>query len=92
MTILEVMERSNSRDTNLVIAWIKDAIHAIESTQVENLKVNRQVITKNTLSYDLPLDLISIHTVSVLDTEDDGKYKRIRRITDEPLVTEDTNP
>ena len=40
MKILEVMERANTRDTNLTIAWIKDAIHAIESTQVENLIVN----------------------------------------------------
>ncbi len=92
MKILEVMERANTRDTNLTIAWIKDAIHAIESTQVENLKVNKQNVVKNTLEYDLPAGIISINTVSLLDTEDDNKYKRIRRIIDEPLITEDTNP
>jgi hypothetical protein len=27
-----------------------------------------------------------------LDTDDDNKYKRIRRIIDKPIVTEDTNP
>ena len=47
---------------------------------------------KNTLEYDLPAGIISINTVSLLDTEDDNKYKRIRRIIDEPLITEDTNP
>ena len=46
MTVLEIMERANSRDTNLVIAWIKDAVHAIESTQVEKIKTDTQTITK----------------------------------------------
>ena len=31
MKILEVMERANTRDTNLVIAYIKDAILEIQS-------------------------------------------------------------
>ena len=92
MTILEMMERANTRDTKLTTAWIKDAIHAIESTQVENLKVAKSNITKGTREYDLPSDLISINSVSVLDTEDDNKYKHIRRIADSPIVTEDTNP
>ena len=92
MTILEMMERANTRDTKLTIAWVKDAIHAVESTQVENLKVTKSDIVKNTREYDLPSDLISINSVSVLDTEDDNKYKQIRRIADNPLVTEDTNP
>mgnify|MGYP003152965274 CR=1 FL=1 len=92
MTILEMMERANTRDTKLTIAWVKDAIHAVESTQVENLKVAKSDIVKNTREYDLPSDLISINSVSILDTEDDNKYKKIRRIADSPLVTEDTNP
>jgi len=62
------------------------------NTQVENLKVSKQTITKNDREYDLPSDLISINSVSVLDTEDDNKYKIIRRIADNPLVSEDTNP
>jgi len=40
----------------------------------------------------LPADCISIKSISVLDTDDDNKYKRIRRIIDTPVVTEDTNP
>jgi len=31
MTIQEIMERSGVRETNLAIAWIKDAIHLIQS-------------------------------------------------------------
>jgi hypothetical protein len=92
MTILEIMERANSRDTKLVTAFIKDAIMKIQSTSEEGLKVNKQNIVKNTRDYTLPADLISLKSVSVLDTEDDDKYKQIKRLASNPLVTEDTNP
>ena len=92
MTILEIMERANSRETNLVIAFVKDAVMRIQSNSQENLKVNKQNITKNTRDYTLPTDLVALKSVSVLDTEDDNKYKRIARLTNEPNVTEDTNP
>ena len=92
MTVLEIMERTNSRDTKLVIAFIKDAVMKIQSTSEENLKVNKQVITKNVRDYSLPTDLIALKTVSILDTEDDNKYKRISRLTNDPMVTEDTSP
>ena len=92
MTVLEIMERANSRDTNLVVSFIKDAIMQIQSTSEETLKVSKQVITKNTRDYDLPSDLISLRSVSVLDTEDGNKYKSIRRLGFTPLVTEDTEP
>ena len=92
MTVLEVMERAGIRDTNLAIAWVKDAIHLIESTQAENLKTKKIDITKNQRDYDLPADLISINSISVLDTEDDNKYKKIRRLSGPIEITEDTNP
>jgi len=92
MTVLELMERAGIRDTNLAISWIKDAIHYIESTQEENLKVKKSGIIKGQRDYDLPADLISINSISVLDTEDDSKYKKIRRISGEHYITEDKNP
>lgn len=92
MTILEIMERANSRDTKLVTAFIKDALMKIQSTSEEGLKVDKQNIVKNTRDYTLPADLISIKSISVLDTEDDDKYKQIKRLGNNPLVTEDTNP
>jgi hypothetical protein len=92
MTVLEVMERAGIRDTNLAIAWIKDAIHFIESTQTENLKTRKFSIVEGQRDYDLPSDLISINSISVLDTEDDNKYKQIRRLVGPHVITEDTNP
>lgn len=92
MTILEMMERSNSRETNLAIAFIKDAIVRIQSTSEIVLKTNKQDIAKNTRDYVLPTELIALDSVAVLDTEDDNKYKIIRRLIDDPVVIDDTNP
>jgi hypothetical protein len=92
MTILEIMERTNARDTKLVTAFVKDAIMKIQSSTEMETKVNKQDITKNVRDYDLPVDMIAIHNVSVLDTEDDNKYKKIRRLSQEPNISEDTSP
>ena len=96
MTILEVMERANTRETKLVIAWIKDAIAQLQSNDVEKLSVSKSNVVKATdgddNQYTLPAGLISINSVSVLDTEDDNKYKSIRRLGYEPVVSEDTAP
>ena len=92
MKILEVMERVNSRDTKLVLAYIKDAITQIQSSNEINTKVTKSNIVADTRDYDLPPGLIAIRSVSILDTEDDNKYKGIRRLQSEPNNTEDTNP
>tara|TARA_S200002703_G_scaffold55136_2_gene47765 strand:+ start:1421 stop:1699 length:279 start_codon:yes stop_codon:yes gene_type:complete len=90
--ILELMERANTRDTKLVIAFVKDAINKIQSSNEIHTKTSKISIVKNQRDYDLPLDLIAIKHISVLDTEDDNKYKIIRRLANEPVVSEDTNP
>ena len=92
MTILELMERANVRDTNLAIAFIKDAVTQIQSTTDIVTKIEKQNLTKNTRDYNLPTDMISLLNVSILDTTDDNKYKKIKRITSRPNVVEDTNP
>tara|TARA_R100000656_G_scaffold112256_1_gene84364 strand:+ start:1166 stop:1453 length:288 start_codon:yes stop_codon:yes gene_type:complete len=95
MTILEVMERANSRDTNLVTAWIKDAFTKIQSDTEDNPTSSKQDINPSdvvTRDYDLPIGMVSLINVSILDTEDDNKYKKIRRLADEPVISEDTNP
>ena len=92
MTILEIMERANTRDTNLSIAWIKDAITQIQSSTDIVSKVEKQNLVKNVRDYYLPSDLISIISISILDTDDDNKYKKIRILSSRPSVTEDTNP
>ncbi len=46
MTVLEIMERANSRDTKLAIGFIKDAITQIQSSTDIVTKVEKQTLTK----------------------------------------------
>ena len=92
MTILEIMERTNIKETNLATAWIQDGIEEIQSHHPENLKVNKQNIIQNERDFILPRDLIAIKSISVLDTKDDNKYKIIRRVSGDNPTSEDTNP
>ena len=84
------------REETLAIAYIKDAIHLIQSNTKEKLEVNKQDIIDAQDSddnvYILPNDLVAIENVSVLDTSD-SKYKRIKRLTNQPhYIVEDTAP
>ena len=96
MTVLEMMERAGTKDTTLSIAWIEDALHLIQSNTKEKIKSNKQDIIKSADSddnvYRLPADLIAINNISVKDTSD-SKYKRIRRLTNQPsYLIEDSSP
>ena len=96
MTVLELMERIGMKEETLAIAYIKDAIHLIQSNTKEKLDVNKQDIIDAHDSddnvYILPRDLIAIENVSVLDTSD-SKYKKIRRLNNQPFyLVEDTSP
>ena len=96
MTVLELMERTGMREETLAIAYIKDAIHLIQSNTKEKLDVNKQDIIDAHDSddnvYILPRDLIAIESVSVLDTSD-SKYKKIKRLSSQPhYIVEDTAP
>jgi len=91
MTIQEIMERAGTKDTTLAIAWMKDAFHLIQSNVKESTKVQKSNIIDGIRKYPLPADMIALKSISVKDTTDD-KYKKIRRIIQEPTVTEDTDP
>jgi len=85
------MERAGTKDTTLAIAWMKDAFHLIQSNVKESTKVQKSNIIDGIRKYPLPADMIALKSISVKDTTDD-KYKKIRRIIQEPTVTEDTDP
>tara|TARA_R110000824_G_C15152426_1_gene671171 strand:+ start:438 stop:728 length:291 start_codon:yes stop_codon:yes gene_type:complete len=96
MTILEIMERTGTKETSLAIAYIKDAIHLIQSNSKEKVKINKQDLIKSSDSndnvYQLPADMIALEYVSIKDTSD-GKYKRIKRLVAPPsYLLEDTSP
>lgn len=91
MTVQEMMERSGLRDTTLAIAWMKDAMNLFKSSVSEIISVDKQNIIDGEREYILPSDMVNLKTVSVLDTSD-NKYKKIRRLAFDPVVTEDTDP
>ena len=85
------MERCGIRETALTVAWIKDAILLMQSNSNENLTNWKVDIVDGTVEYELPANMIQLKSVSVLDTSD-SKYKKIKRMVHEPIVTEDTDP
>ena len=96
MTVLEIMERVGMKETTLAIAYIKDAIHLIQSNSKEKIKVRKQDIIKSVDGddnvYELPADMIALEHISIKDTSD-GKYKKIKRLISPPhYLLEDTSP
>ena len=92
MKVQEMMERTGIRETGLAIAWIKDAIHQIQSQHDESVATWKTNITDGTREYPFPANMIKLKSISVLDTNDDNKYKKIRRMSKDYVVREDTNP
>tara|TARA_R100000742_G_C4267126_1_gene85288 strand:+ start:117 stop:392 length:276 start_codon:yes stop_codon:yes gene_type:complete len=91
MTILEIMERAGIKETNLAIAYIKDAIHLIQSQGDDALATWKVNIEDGTRDYPFPANLIKLKSISVKDTNDD-KWKKIKRLLSDPTVTEDNSP
>jgi len=91
MTVLEMMERAGTKESSLAIAWIKDAIHLIQSNATERTKVVKYNVIDGERDYLLPQDLVAIKSISIKDTND-KKYKKIRRIVQDLIIKEDTEP
>ena len=91
MTVQELMERANMKESGLALAWLKDAFHLLQSNSSEDLKTVKYNIIDGERDYLLPQDMIELKHISVKDTSDD-KYKKIRRLTSQPYMTEDTDP
>ena len=91
MTIQEIMERTGLKETGLAKAWIKDAVQLIRSQYPENVKIDKQNIIDGEREYILPADMISLLSISVKDTSDNN-YKRIRRVSNDVILKEDTDP
>ena len=96
MTVLELMERAGTNETTLSIAWVKDAIHLIQSNSKERLKVSKYDVINSVDSDDnrylLPADMIALESISIKDTSD-SKYKKIKRLNSQPgYMVEDVSP
>ena len=89
------MERAGINEETLAIAYVKDALNLINSSSDEDTKTWYRDVTKGSSTvdnfYQLPNDMIKLRSISVKDTNDD-KYKRIRRLIEEPTVIRDVSP
>ena len=85
------MERSGMKNTTLAVAFIKDAIHLMQSQVDVHTATWKTNITDGTREYPFPANMIRLNNISIKDTND-SKYKRIRRLSHKPLVSEDTDP
>ena len=92
ITIRELMQRSNVRHFRKAVTFIMDGFNQMASQVEPNAKLRYITLTEDVDKYDLPTDMVALKSVSIKDTDDDNKYKRIRRLVHEPIVTEDTNP
>ena len=91
MRLKEIMDRTGMKETGLAVAFVKDAIALIQSQVDDNVATWKTNVTDGTREYPFPANLIKLRSVSVKDTND-SKYKRIRRLTNNPVVSEDTDP
>ena len=91
MRLKEIMDRTGMKETGLAVAFVKDAITLIQSQVDDNVATWKTNITDGTREYPFPANMIKLRSVSVKDTND-SKYKRIRRLTSNPVVSEDTDP
>ena len=91
MTVQEIMERAKTKETNLVIALIKDAVHLIRSQYNEDTKEFTTDLIDGIRDYPMPMDMVKLVSISIKDTNDD-KYKKIRRLAFSPTVVKDNSP
>jgi len=96
MKVREIKERIGIENTNLIIAWIKDAFELIQSNSNNRSEVTKLSIRKSSSGddniYILPGNILKINNISVKDTSDD-RYKRIRRLVGRPnYIMEDVSP
>ena len=75
MTILEIMERTGMKNTTLAVAFIKDAIHLMQSQVDVHTATWKTNITDGTREYPFPANMIRLNNISIKDTND-SKYNR----------------
>jgi len=89
MTLLELMERVGSRETNKIIAFLKDAFLEMESILEEKMTSEKLDIEEGTRYYNLPANLISLKEV-YMKYDDNDKYVKCPRILSVD-ITEDAS-
>ncbi len=85
MKVLEIMERVGSRNTNLIITYIKDALEEIQEQSVDARSREVYNIQKNVKFYPFPADFVRLLGV-YRKVNSSGKYERIDRVIKNPII------
>lgn len=86
MTVLDVMKRVGSTETNLIIHYIKEAISEIQSRTSDNVQEDTISIVANQREYDISSMNIK-RLLSVWMKDDNGDYVRCSQAK-EPSIEE----
>ena len=65
MQVYELMQRIGTRDTNLVIAYIKDAFRSIEEISRENVVSTHIDIVNGVEDYQFPTDMVKLVSMKI---------------------------
>ena len=90
MTLLELMERAGSRETNKIIKYVADGFLEMESIVPEKTTGTKVSIVADQRLYSFPTDLVQLLGV-YRKYDDDGKYIRIQHIHNIDLLAELTS-
>ena len=71
MQLLELMERVRSTDTNLIIAYVKDAFQNIQELSWENVTHSYIDIINGVEDYNFPANMVSLISLNINDNAND---------------------
>ena len=71
MQLLELMERVRSTDTNLIIAYVKDAFQNIQELSWENVTYSYIDIINGVEDYNFPANMVSLISLNINDNAND---------------------
>ena len=85
MTVKEIMERANIKQTGRAVAYIKDALEELALYYPTNVTTARVDITEDQRYYDFPEDAVKILDIRVKNhLNGDDKYRSIPRMVHPP--------
>jgi hypothetical protein len=92
MTVKEIMERVGVTETGRAIAYIKDALEALNMESETHLRFDRMNIVKDQRFYDMPNQAIQVKDIRAknhLNSKDE--YRAIPRLLYKPRLKDSDN-
>jgi len=89
MKVQEIMERAGINQTGKTIAYIKDALHEINTICETHVKTERIDITSGQRFYEIPLESIKMIDIRCKHHKnEDSLYRSIPRMVHRPEIVD----